>query len=284
MPRSKGLILIETLVIPFLLLATAGLLFLAQRGREITHHCDQTVRQVSQFQHEGNNFCMEIAEQVATTAQPYELKFTIIDDEKGMQKDFVRFHDAPMHLFVVREDLTEFQHVHPDFNPETGEFSQALVFQKPGLYRIVADFVPMAAPDSTGAGRTTVASADLIVETNVFQSEPLIPRRQHESGDYTVELSTLPEIQAPSVATLTLSINYQGSPINNLETYLGTYGHLIIFSEHAEGIVHTHPVEASSTGVQIFDAVFQKAGSYKAFFQFEHAGRLITSDFVVDVQ
>src|SRR5918996_5677173 len=77
-----------------------------------------------------------------TLNEPTTIKYRVKDDEGNVVTDFAIAHEKIMHFIVVRKDLTQFQHLHPDFNQETGEFSVAVTFSTTGPYRFFADFTP----------------------------------------------------------------------------------------------------------------------------------------------
>jgi hypothetical protein len=56
---------------------------------------------------------------------------------------FTVVHESPFHAFVVSEDLEFFLHDHPRWNGRAFELDAVL--PKPGLYRVLADFLPEAA-------------------------------------------------------------------------------------------------------------------------------------------
>src|SRR3989344_6197091 len=75
---------------------------------------------------------------------PVTLSFSIVDDEGNTLKDFEIMHDTLLHLIVVRTDLNSFQHLHPELNTATGQFSLSnLTFPSSGPYRVFADFTPL---------------------------------------------------------------------------------------------------------------------------------------------
>jgi hypothetical protein len=78
------------------------------------------------------------------------------------------------------------------------------------------------------------------------------------------------------------------TPINDLEKYLGAWGHLVILSEDMTEYVHAHPREetqpdpnAPVTGGPevLFDALLPKPGRYRAWLQFQRNGKLSTVSF-----
>src|SRR5918992_1437440 len=77
-----------------------------------------------------------------TLNEPTTIRYRIKNDKGDVVTDFAVAHEKIMHFIVVRRDLTQFQHLHPDFNQETGEFRVAVAFPAPGPYRFFADFTP----------------------------------------------------------------------------------------------------------------------------------------------
>src|SRR5579872_4913831 len=81
----------------------------------------------------------------ANTIQPNQqtqILYKITNDTGATVKDFAQDHTKLMHFIVVRDDLQDFQHVHPDFDMATGEFSIPFTFPDNGRYRLFADFTP----------------------------------------------------------------------------------------------------------------------------------------------
>jgi hypothetical protein len=97
-----------------------------------------------------------------------------------------------MHFIVVRKDLTQFQHLHPDFNQETGEFSVAVTFSAAGPYRFFADFSPET--DNPMKLPVTVYSDLPVGDVADFQPQEVTPDTKKEVSvppDYQVTY-TLP--------------------------------------------------------------------------------------------
>jgi hypothetical protein len=72
-----------------------------------------------------------------TLNEPTTIRYKMKNDRGDVVTDFAIAHEKVMHFIVVRKDLTQFQHLHPDFNKETGEFSVAVTFPAPGPYRFL---------------------------------------------------------------------------------------------------------------------------------------------------
>ena len=67
-------------------------------------------------------------------------------------------HESPFHAFVVSEDLDFFLHDHP--RREGEGFELAVTLPKPGLYRVLADFLPEAATPQLRRGRSSWQAID----------------------------------------------------------------------------------------------------------------------------
>jgi hypothetical protein len=77
-------------------------------------------------------------------------------------------------------------------------------------------------------------------------------------------------------------------PIEDLQPYLGQRGHLVILRQinplAAEDYIHAHAVKNSPDGQVEFMTKFPQSGRYKLWGQFNRNGKIIVTDFWVDVQ
>ncbi|HEX8920412.1 MAG TPA: heavy metal-binding domain-containing protein, partial [Pyrinomonadaceae bacterium] len=70
------------------------------------------------------------------------LRFVISNPQTGARvRDYVVNHEKLFHLFIVSQDMTEYQHIHPRLERD-GSFEVETVFPQAGLYKIHADFFP----------------------------------------------------------------------------------------------------------------------------------------------
>jgi hypothetical protein len=199
-------------------------------------------------------------------------------------------HEKLLHLIVVRKDLNEFQHVHPDLNQTTGQFTlKDLTFPSTGPYRIFADFTASGAQkDADGMLLNTVVYQDVNVgSVNSYTAQPLGTTEKNKTfDDYDVTLSTNPASLSPGMNLVTFTVSQNGKPVTNLEDYLGALGHSVILKENTLDYIHTHALEdvsSKQTGKIDFHVEFPSVGNYKVFTQFKHNGKVITTDFVVTV-
>ncbi len=222
----------------------------------------------------------------ANTTASYS--FSIVDDQGATVKDFAVTHTKPMHVIVVRKDLARFQHVHPDFDPVTGVFTLGdLTLPVDGQYRIFADFAPNGAQKDPQGEPLVVTIPEDIVVGNTYIPEFLGTEARVRSFEgYQVTFSTDKNPVSGTETMLTFDLKQNGTPVTNLQEYLGALGHSVVLREGTLDFIHAHPVEdvtAGQNGKLNFMVAFPQPGKYKVFTQFQREGKVATTDFVVSV-
>lgn len=223
---------------------------------------------------------------------PSTYTFSIVDDQGTTVKDFATVHEKIMHVIVVRKDLQDFQHVHPDFNKTTGKFTLSnLAFSSDGPYRIFADFTPMSAQRGLDGQPLGVTLSEDVTVGNLanYKPHPLVTSQLTQSFQgYTVQLISTPTpITAETSTTLSFDIKQNGGLVTNLEKYLGALGHTVVLREGDLEFLHTHALDdnvANQTGKVDFAVTFPTAGTYKIFSQLQHQGKVITTNFVITAE
>ena len=224
-------------------------------------------------------------------SNPSVYSFKVVDDQGNVLKNYDTVHEKIMHFIVVRKDLANFQHVHPDFNPTTGEFSlSTLEFPSDGPYRLFADFTPTSSqmgPDNMKLPVTISQDVNVGNLGNYKQVAIGDTTTTKTFEGYQFALAKTPQqLATGSENKLTFTITQNGKPVKDLEKYLGALGHSVILSEGDLQFIHAHPLEDPTkpqTGNINFMVEFPEAGKYKVFTQFQKNGKVITTDFVVNV-
>jgi hypothetical protein len=195
-------------------------------------------------------------------------RFTVTDCEGNAIRDFEREQTKLLHLIVVRSDMTGYQHLHPTLQRD-GTWSVEIDFAEPGRYRAIADFI-------TG-GRKYVLGTTLVVPGSARPAALPAPSTTAASDGYEVSLDRPAALTAGREAELTFKVTRDGSPVTDLEPYLGAYGHLVALHAGDLAYSHVHPVgEAVDRGAVTFDAELHKAGTYRLFLQFQTHGLVHT--------
>ncbi len=219
----------------------------------------------------------------ATPAAPkanekVKLRFSIFNPKTGEQvKEFTMLHEKLFHLFVISQDLTQFQHIHPVFNAD-GTFTIETVLPKAGRYKIYCDFYPVdGAPQVLQQSLTTagyrddlfIAQAKLTPETVLTKTVSgakitkesaanvgvsFASLKQTNAGDLQIELKVEPQqiiAGRPTTLKYQLTDTKTGQAVRDLSPYLGAWGHTLILSEDQTDYVHSHPLELPP---DLFDA------------------------------
>lgn len=212
----------------------------------------------------------------AGVAQPFT--FRVLGPDGKAVTRFVLNHDKLMHLVVARHDLSGFQHLHPEMAPD-GTWTVPLTLPSPGIWRIYTDFVTF---DPAGAQATVTLAVDATVAGD-YRPVPLAePARTGTAGGMTVTMEGTPAVGATQ--PLSLRVLASGTPVTDLERYLGAYGHLVVLRDGDLGYLHVHPEDQLVGGAVKFWLSAPSVGRYRLYFEFQRAGQVHRAEFTVDVR
>lgn len=186
-----------------------------------------------------------------------------------------------MHFYLIRSDLTGFAHLHPSMSPD-GTWSVELPAVRPGTWRAYTQFIT---PSQDGQPLALVLSTPLSVP-GPASAVPLPPPSETTSVDgYTLILSGQP--MAGREGAVTLSVSRDGTPVTDLQPYLGTYAHLTAIHAGDLAFAHLHPqdgVHGDHGGPTLtFHAEFPQPAEWRVFIQFQTHGTLHTAALTVHV-
>lgn len=233
--------------------------------------------------------------------KPTKIAFQIKDDQGSIVKDFKIEHEKLLHFITVRKDLQNFQHVHPLFDQMTGQFTIDMTFPEDGHYRLFADFTAESAQIGVDGMPLGVTVYRDITVGDMGEYSPQIisadSNTQEMFDNYTVDFKFPSEIKSQTETNYTLEVSKNGQPVTNLEHYLGALGHSILLKEGALDFIHAHAGEASGAAMQhgaksnskngpeiTFSTFVPELGNYKIFTQFQHEGKVITTDYTIQVK
>ncbi|MBV9195829.1 MAG: hypothetical protein JO168_16950 [Solirubrobacterales bacterium] len=198
-------------------------------------------------------------------------RFRIIGCDGNPVRHFDRDNTKLLHLIVVRTDLTGYQHLHPTLGAD-GTFTIELRTALPGSYRAIAEFVI--------DGRKYVLGTNLTTPGTVRNIPLPAPALEKSVDGYDVELQRPAQMTAGQESQLTSRITRHGQPINDLEAYLGSYGHLVALHAPEAAYSHVHPISADpGSGAITFNTELSERGTYRLFLQFQTHGRVHTVAF-----
>ena len=221
------------------------------------------------------------------------LRFSVFNPKTREQvKYFHMTHDKLFHLFIVSQDMSEFQHIHPMLEID-GSFTIDTVLPIAGNYKIYSDFYPLdGAPQVLQQNIATAGyTKDLLAgQPRLKPDESLTQTADGMKIALTVEPQNIIAGQ-PVALKYHLTDAQSGSPIRDLVPYLGAWGHTLILSEDQSDYVHSHPEEVVPDTPDksklrggpdaTFNAFFPKPGNYRIWSQFQRGETLTTVSFTV---
>ncbi|GIH05201.1 hypothetical protein Rhe02_32680 [Rhizocola hellebori] len=218
-----------------------------------------------------DGYRLDLASTTLSSTGTHPLTFSVIGPDGKPVTSFTAAHEKDLHLIVVRRDLTGFQHLHPVLG-DGGVWSVPLTVDRPGAYRVFADFRPAAHDKGLILGADATAPGD-------YQPRPLAPpSRTTTVDDYTVTLDG--DLVPGTSSKLTLTVSKDGRPVTDLQPYLGAFGHLVALRDGDLAYLHVHPEESKIARPQIvFYAEVPSSGGYGLFLDFQHQGIVRTAAF-----
>jgi hypothetical protein len=208
--------------------------------------------------------------------QPTSFQFRILGADGKPVTAFEPDQTKLMHFYLIRSDLTGFQHIHATMTTG-GTWTAPLAPTQPGTYRAYASFI---SKDASGK-KVALVLSQLVTVPGTATVMPLPPASQTSEVDgYTVTLSGGPII-AGAEHPLTATVSKDGQPVTDLQPYLDTYAHLTAFHDNDLAFAHLHPhgtANGDHGGPTLsFEALLPKSGNWRLFLQFQTAGVLHTA-------
>lgn len=201
-------------------------------------------------------------------------------------------HEKKMHLILVSDDLSWFDHIHPEYtaagnydikllgkgeNFSAGRGHNETRFENGGKFWAFADFKP------TG-GRNQVDKIELNVAGEPAKTTSYTREKLTASTDgYDIAMQPEGALTAGKHEHIGVSFKQSGKNIDpaSFENYLGEKAHLVMVEVASKEFVHTHP--AVENGKLAIHTTFAQPGTYRGWLQFQTAGKVHTADFVLQV-
>jgi hypothetical protein len=228
-----------------------------------------------------SNVKMQFTTIPATVAPKQEVTLSLtprLKDNNTEQVPLDVEHEKKIHLIVVSEDLSYFDHIHPEMNAD-GSYTVKHTFPAGGNYTLFADYKP-------SGGNHTVDNLPVTVTGSApaarkYGADKLVS----EAGDgFSVTL--MPEggrfvTNTPMHIKGKVLKNGKDVDVNTLENYLGAKAHMVVVSLEEKKYLHVHPgVEGGSFDLH---TTFDKPGVYRGWIQYQSSGKVYTNDFTINV-
>jgi uncharacterized membrane protein len=204
-----------------------------------------------------------------------------------MVSNLLVVHEHLLHLIIVSEGLSFFDHVHP-VRQADGSFTLDYKFPHGGQFLLFADITPSGERAQVFRLRVTVTG-----ENPPATKISMSPTLAREIGPYHVEMIVQPRtLVAERETQLAFRLELDGKPVTDLNPYIGAMGHCVIISEDTQCYLHSHPQQFVAAlppdargGPEVaFHTMFPKPGRYKVWGQFKRGDNIIVADFVVNVE
>ncbi|QSR27524.1 hypothetical protein CFH99_18030 [Nocardioides aromaticivorans] len=200
-----------------------------------------------------------------------EVSFRIVDEAGKALTDYTPEQTKLLHLYVVRDDLGEFRHVHPELG-EDGTWRGRVDLGGGGWWRVVTEFIPQ------GADRPVVLGTSQRVPGKWQPAVVPTGDAAATSDDGVVRIGLDGHGEVGSNGRLRIAVTTpHGEPLQ-LGSYLGATAHLTGFAIGTGGFVHVHPLgapEVTDDGtILTFHTTFTEPGSYRMFVQVRVDGLL----------
>lgn len=210
--------------------------------------------------------------------ETFAITMNMKDGEGKPIEKFDISHEKLMHLIVVSEDLSQFYHLHPEYDGKSGFFQEAEL-SKGGTYRLFADYKPAGEAALTATGNVHVAGMES--ETPIAPDTDITKPKTVNGLNVSLAISTLKAGQESGL-TFRFENAASGKAVSDLEPYLGAIGHVVVIGEGAESYLHVHAENGNDTGPEAeFSTKFPKPGLYRIWGQFQRDGKVFTVPFTV---
>jgi len=224
----------------------------------------------------------------ARAGAPIDLRMVVRETKSGAPATkFEVVHEKLFHLLLASADLGWFLHEHPEMDAK-GVWSIPITFPAGGEYGIYGDVAP------TGQGSRIVIDHVKVAGPAPTWNTTLSPHLGPtvDGGLQGMLEPVAARIPVGKMTSLRVRLTdaETGQPAGDTAPWLGAAGHLMIFHQDGETVVHSHPQEDAETaklvaqGEVLFNARFPKEGLYKAYAQFQRGSEIKTLGFVVDVR
>lgn len=191
--------------------------------------------------------------------KPAQLTLSITENGKNAALDIA--HEKKVHMLIVNEELTWFDHIHPEEQAD-GKYAVSETFPNSGKYIIYTDF-------KTSNSSATVNKQEIEVAGNVAAKPDNTKNKWVSKVDgYTVTLVNGNDCKTNRPQHMGISIEKNGKFItgNDIQPYLGAVAHIAVINKADKDFLHIHPTSNEKYPIHA-ETRFEKAGVYRMWVQ-----------------
>lgn len=207
--------------------------------------------------------------------KPTNLSIAISEHGKNVPLEVV--HEMKMHLLVVNEELTWFDHIHPQEQAD-GSYNVSESFPAAGKYLLFIDYKP-----SSGQADVNMQKID-VKGTSVAQTTELKTNLVSTVDGYTLTLLNGEYFETNRSQGLQFSVEKDGKQLQekDMQKYLGANAHIVMISKADKDFLHIHPISDNRFPIYA-ETLIKKAGLYRMWVQFKINDVLHTADLTITV-
>ena len=238
-----------------------------------------------------------------TRGKAIPVSFRILGPDGAPLTSYETVQAKSMHLFLIRQDVSGYQHLHPVLQGDL--WSAPVDLDDGGSYRLYAEFTPRgwrgSAPGNPNPGNPNPGNPNPgnPMTGNPMMSHPIIlglafviagdtklaplpaPAPTSPAGPFTVErLDGTSHLYVNRSTLLRLRVHLGGNSVT-LEPYLDAIAHMSAFEVRTQGLIHLHP--GGLGGELTFHTQFPNRGEYGLFLEFQVSGTVYRAAFTVFV-
>ena len=283
----------------FAALAITSTIFLTQGCASVGQSTDKSTSDhhnhsgaSNSHEHHGGQSELESASTIAkltvpekiATKTPVPLVIDVQDKNGKAIANFDKFQEQLMHLIIVSDNLETFNHIHPNYKGN-GRFEVETSFPYPGNYTLFADYKPAGKAEQVSLLKAKIPG-------EAPNTPKITPSFSKTFGNTVANLKfSQPIVKAGQEVHVIFNLQDTATkqPIKDLQPYLGERGHLVIVKRTLSPLtradyIHAHALKDTPDGEVHFITNFPQAGYYKLWGQFNRNGKIVTADFLVDVE
>jgi hypothetical protein len=208
------------------------------------------------------------------------VQFRILGPGGAPATAFQTVHTKPLHLYLVRDDLSGYQHLHPTLTGDT--WSTQISITDGGAYRLYAEFTPS---ERGTTGHSTVLGLPFVIPGDTAFVPLPPPEAAAVTGGLRVSRADgVTPLRAGKSALMTFRVHDKAGQPVQLQPYLGAQAHASAFEALSQRLSHMHAAMAGGAdGTITFHTSFQNRGEQRLYLQFAAAGKVHQAAFTVFV-
>lgn len=234
-----------------------------------------------------------ISKQKVTSGQATDIAFTVRDQSEESLQRLDTVHGQEIHVFAIRKDRSDFQHLHPSYDSKDDTYMlSSVTFATDGEYRLFVDFTLSASPVDAEQVKipTTLVSDIRVGDIAAYQAQQLNTEQLvGTDGSITAEIFDAPNDGGGSgytsgvTSALPVFISKNDQDYAGYQDNFGEFGYFVAISPDLT-LVHAYPNTTTKSYLMGFNAIFPTPGQYTAYLQLKDEDTMRTMDFTINVR